>query len=206
MKTITRITVLSMAALFSLSHAIAGSHESIAATKQLDPYYIKEDVNLGVYNKIFLEALQVNYARVIAPPWYEGDSKNPQKWRLTDKDDEFLRAGYRAAMVEALEEGGYPVVNQIDDDDVLSLTMKVITLMPYARKGQDVQVRGFGEMTVQATLRDGRTGELLAIFEGPQDVGSEYQQNTRLNAENSLKELFDVWGQRMRKVMDDSRN
>ena len=55
-------------------------------------------------------------------------------------------------------------------------------------------------------LMDGATGELLGIFEGTQDVGSEYQQNTRLNAENNLRALFDVWGMRMRKVMDDSRN
>jgi hypothetical protein len=46
------------------------------------------------------------------------------------------------------------------------------------------------------------TGELLAIYEGKQEVGSEYQQNTRLNAENDLRALFAVWGGRMRTVMD----
>jgi len=205
MKTISRLMLVGLVTLFSVNQAFAASHESIASIKNLKPYYIKKDVNFGVYNKIFLEALQVNYARVIAPPWYEGDDKNPKKWSLTDKDDDFLRKSYRAAMIEALQAGGYTTVEEIDDNDVLSLTMKIVSLMPYARKGENVQVRGFGEMTVQATLRDGRTGELLAIFEGPQDVGSEYQQNTRLNAENSLKELFDIWGQRMRMVMDDSR-
>jgi hypothetical protein len=205
MKTIPRLMLVCLVALFSVNQASADSHEAIASVKNLNPYFIKEDVNLGVYSKVFLEALQVNYARVIAPPWYEGEDKNPKKWSLTDKDEEFLRKSYRTAMIEALQAGGYPVVEEIADKDVLSLTMKIVALMPYARKGENVQVRGFGEMTVQATLRDGQTGELLAIFEGPQDVGSDYQQNSRLNAENSLKELFDIWGQRMRKVMDDSR-
>ena len=89
---------------------------------------------------------------------------------------------------------------------ILVLDVEIITLMPYARKGEKVQVRGFGELRAQATLRDGATGELIGIFEGTQNVGSEYQQNSRLNAENDLRTLFDVWGSRMRRVMDNSRN
>jgi hypothetical protein len=184
---------------------IAADEEFAANVDNLKPYYIKEGADLSGYNKVLLDSLGVADARVIAPPWYQEEDQGPSRWELTKKDVEWLRKSYRAAMQQEIEtKGGYPVVSDIAAD-VLILDMEIVTLMPYARKGENVQVRGFGELKVQATLRDGMTSELLAIFEGSQDVGTEYQQSTRLNAENNLKALFQVWGARMRKVMDDSR-
>jgi hypothetical protein len=184
---------------------IAADEEFAANVDNLKPYYIKEGADLSGYNKVLVDSLGVADARVIAPPWYQEEDQGPARWELTKKDVEWLRKSYRAAMQQEIEtKGGYPVVSDIAAD-VLILDMEIVTLMPYARKGENVQVRGFGELKVQATLRDGMTSELLAIFEGSQDVGTEYQQSTRLNAENNLKALFQVWGARMRKVMDDSR-
>jgi hypothetical protein len=190
--------------MLGISQAAVADEEFAANVDSLQPYYIKEGVDLSIYTKVLVDNLGVADARVIPPPWYEGEDK-PAKWKLTRKDVEWLRKSYRVAMKQELEtEGGYPVVTEMATD-VLILDAEIITLMPYARKGENVQVRGFGELKVQATLRDGITSELLAIFEGSQDVGTEYQQNTRLNAENNLKALFQVWGARMRKLMDDSR-
>ena len=200
-----RILLVFLFAFSGSAGVFAEEHSSVPSVQNLQPYYINESADLGRYNKVYVDNLKVIDARVIAPPWYEGDDKSPRKWRLTNKDIEFLRNSYRAAIIEQLQAGGYPVVEVIDADDVLILDVEIITLMPYARKGEDVQVRGFGELKAQATLRDGLTSDLIAIFEGVQDVGSEYQQNSRLNAENNLKELFDIWGQRMRKLLDDNR-
>ena len=191
--------------ILGVSQAGAVDERFAANVATLEPYYIKEGVDLSIYNKVLLDNLGVADARVIAPPWYQGEDQVPAKWELTRKDIEWLRKSYRAAMKEQIEtKGGYPVVTETAPD-VLILDVEIITLMPYARKGENVQVRGFGELKVQATLRDGMTSELVAIFEGSQDVGTEYQQNSRLNAENNLKALFQVWGARMSKLMDDSR-
>lgn len=170
--------------------------------QDLRPYYRKEDVDLGDYDSILLDSLGLDDARVVAPPWIEAEDRGPKKWQLTNGDMKFLRDSYAAAMKEEIEaKGGYPLVTE-PGAGVLILDMEIIYLMPYARKGEDVTTRGFGEILVQAQLRDGMTGELLAIYEGKQEVGSEYQQNTRLNAENDLRALFAVWGGRMRTVMD----
>ena len=64
---------------------------------------------------------------------------------------------------------------------------------------------GTGEMTIQAELRDSMSGELLAIYGGDQDVGSEYQQNVRINKEHNAKTLFAAWGEKVRLMMDESR-
>jgi hypothetical protein len=205
MKYSLRVLSVLLCAFAGVTLVHAESHISTSSIQNLKPYFIKEGVELSRYNKVFVDNLKVNDARVIAPPWYDGDNKSPKKWRLTQKDIEFLRNSYRTAMVEHLNAGGYEVVEAIESDDVIILDIEIITLMPYARKGENVQVRGFGELKAQATLRDGLTSELLAIFEGIQDVGSEYQQNSRMNSEGSLNELFEVWGMRMRKLMDDNR-
>jgi hypothetical protein len=116
-----------------------------------------------------------------------------------------LRKSYREAMqAEITGKGGYPIVAE-PGKGALILDVAIIYLMPYARKGEEVETRGFGEMLVQAQLRDGMTQELLAVYEGKQEIGSGYQQNTRLNNENSLRELFQVWGTRMRGILDSQK-
>jgi hypothetical protein len=188
-----------------ISQLLAADEEFAANVDNLKPYYVQEGADLSRYNKVLIDNLGVADARVIAPPWYQDEDEGPTRWQLTKKDIEWLRKSYRAAITDEIEtKGGYPVVTEIAED-VLILDVEIITLMPYARKGENVQVRGFGELKVQATLRDGMTSELLAIFEGSQEVGSEYQQNTRLNAENNLTALFEVWGARLTAAMDESR-
>ena len=184
---------------------LAENYQFAANVDSLRPYYLKDGVDLSKYKRIRLDTMRVDNARVVAPPWYEGDDSAPVKWELSQSDINWLRKSYRDAMKSEIEtKGGYPVVEEFATD-VIILDVELVTLMPYARKGEKVQVRGFGELTIQATLRDGMTSELLAVFEGSQDVGTEYQQNTRLNAKNNLTALFEVWGARMRRVMDDNR-
>lgn len=202
---IPRMFTFTAIALLGAGQLFAAMHESARNVQSLKPYYSDVDADLSRYNKVYLDPLKVADARVVPPPWYDGDAKGPRKWALTDEDMEFLRSSYREAMISEIQEkGGYAVVEEIADD-VIILDMEIVTLMPYARRGEQVQVRGFGELLAQATLRDGMTSNLLAIMEGSQDVGSEYQQNTRLNTENNLKALFQVWAERMRAAMDDSR-
>ena len=203
-KAVSVAGLLAFMMAFSVVHA--GGHVNSSNVENLKVYYLKEGADFGQYSKVQIADLKLGYARVIAPPWYDGEDKGARKWELTDKDITFLRQSYREAMTAALEaDDGYPVVTE-SGTDVIILDIEIVTLMPYARKGEKVQTRGFGELVAQATLRDGATGELLGIFEGSQDVGSEYQQNTRLNGEKSLRALFEVWGSRMRQVMDQSRN
>jgi hypothetical protein len=75
--------------------------------------------------------------------------------------------------------------------------------MPYAEIDQKVTTRGSGEMRIQAELRDAQSEELLAIYEGPQEVGQNYKANTDFARIENLKGLFDFWGRRIRELMDE---
>ena len=185
--------------------AAAGAHSSETVVRDLDVYYEKEGVSLADYDAILIDTLGLDDARIVAPPWIEDDG-GPKKWALTNSDAKWLRKSYREAMQEEITaNGGFAIVDE-PAEGVLMLDIEIIYLMPYARKGDKVTTRGFGEMLVQAQFRDAMTGELLGVYEGKQDVGSEYQQNTRLNNENSLRDLFEYWGARVRQIMDEAHN
>lgn len=186
-----------------LQSAYAESHVSV---RDLDVYYEKEGVALADYNAILIDSLGLDDARIVRPPWYEGEERNPKKWKLSNSDIKWLRQSYREAMTSEIEANdGFAVVTE-PGEGVLILDIEIIYLMPFAERGEKVTTRGFGEMLVQAQFRDGMTGELLAVYEGKQDVGSEYQPNTRLNNENRFADLFTYWGQRVRSIMDKAHN
>lgn len=206
MRRLLSIVAASMiSVLLATSTVLASGHEDATGVRQLQPYFVKENLDLGIYDKVLIDSLKVRDAKIVPPPWVEGKDRSPKKWGLTKKDEEFLRESYRAALKQEIaEKGGYKVVTD-PGEGVLILDVSIITLTPYARKNETVLVKGFGEMLTQAQLRDGMTGELLAVFEGVQEVGSEYQLNSRLNAETNLRDLFEVWGARVRGMLDRNR-
>ena len=174
-------------------------------SKALTQVYEKDGLDMGRYDQVMIDTLGVADARVIPPPWVEGKDRNPKRWQLNSKDIQWLKDNYRAAMKEQIETiGGYAVVSEASPE-ALILDVKIVSLTPYAQRSEDVITRGTGEMTVQAELRDSMTGELLAIYEGDQDVGSEYQQNARMNKEHDANKLFAAWGEKVRLMMDESR-
>jgi len=168
----------------------------------LDPYYEKPGLDIGEYTSVFIAPLSANDARVVPPPWVTGDEASPKQWKLTKKDIEWLRKSYQEAMRKEIGElGGKRIVDQ-PGEGTLIVRMELVSLMPFARKGEKAETQGFGVLLAQAQLRDGMTSELLAVYEGTQRIGTEYQQNTRLNAELNLTDLFSVWGARVNKYLN----
>ncbi|MDJ0926524.1 MAG: DUF3313 family protein [Gammaproteobacteria bacterium] len=174
-------------------------------SKPLNIVYERDGLDLGRYNKVLLATLGLEHARVVPPPWVEGDSRQSQEWQLDDADTAWLTHAYFTAMQEQIEKiGGYPLVED-SADDALILGVEIVSLTPYALPGEEVLTKGTGTLIMQATLRDSITGELLAIYEGEQDVGTEYVPANRISAEHNANELFNAWGTKVRLIMDDSR-
>ena len=195
------ITVLLLTGVASL----AAADDLYKISKALIQVYEKPGLDIGRYNAVMIDSLGVADARVIPPPWVEAKDRNPKKWQLNSKDIQWLKDNYRAAMKEQIEAvGGYAVVSE-PRPEALIVDVKIVSLTPYAQRDEDVITKGTGELTIQAELRDSMTRELLAIYEGDQDVGSEYQQNVRMNKEHDANRLFAAWGEKVRLMMDESR-
>jgi len=172
----------------------------VSEVDNLDPYYQKDGLEISSYQKVLIAPLGADRTFVLAPPWVEGDAANPKKWGLTASDIKWLRKSYQEAMRAEIGQQ-FEIVDE-PGEGVLIVSIELVSLMPFARKDEKVETQGFGVIVAQAELRDGQNGELLAVYEGPQRVGSEYQQNTRLNGEKSLMQLFEIWGARVRMYME----
>ncbi|NND54097.1 MAG: DUF3313 family protein [Gammaproteobacteria bacterium] len=183
--------------------AAAQDDSAEAQPRDLRAYYIKDGLKLSAYDSVLLDSLGLEDARVLPPPWVQGDARSPTKWRLTEKDKNWLRNSYRTIVGEAIAADGGPAIVSQPGPGVLIVDIEIVGIMPYARRGEKVTTKGFGEALVQAQFRDGATKELLAVFEGWQDVGTEYRENSRLNNENNIRALFRMWGSRLRGLLDE---
>jgi len=114
-----------------------------------------------------------------------------------------LRQANAGAALARVSEGASMALAIFGEEGSLELTVRIVSFMPYAQREDKVITKGSGEMRISATLRDGQDGQLLAIYEGPQEVGSDYNENTDFTREKNLKKLFDSWGRRVRLALDE---
>lgn len=183
--------VLALLSLFfiSIPPLLAQEPPELAVT------YVKQDVDFKYYNQFVLKTLNVDNTRLIPPPWVE--SADAKKWQLSDGNKDFLRSAYRDAMKKGLEESGEFKVVSKPIRGTLELGITLVSLAPYAQQGERVTTRGYGTLSFEAALRDARTGELLALYEGVQKVGQDYQENTDFNKASNLIQHFTSWGRRV---------
>lgn len=204
-KASTYAAVFALLVVASATNLTAQNEELFKISKPLTFIYEKDGLDLGRYNKVLLLTLGLEHARVVPPPWVEGAAAESQEWELDDADVAWLTHAFFTAMKEQIEGvGGYPLVED-SADDAFILDVEIVSLTPYALPGEEVLTKGTGTLIMQATLRDSITGELLAIFEGEQDVGTEYNPANRISAEHNANELFNAWGTKVRLIMDESR-
>jgi hypothetical protein len=180
-------TLVTVAALMTAS-AVSGQSET-----RLAPAYSKPGVNVTSYQQFLLLPLAVTETRIVPPPWVE--NPNPREWDLTRKNRETLATTYASAVRAGIEsEGKFKVVTE-PTPGTLQIEVRLVSLTPWASRAEaDAQTLGSGTLTFEAHVRDAPTGELLFVFQGTQQVGQDYQENTAFNKVAGLTEHFTNWG------------
>ncbi|HIG40977.1 MAG: DUF3313 family protein [bacterium] len=174
------------------------------AAQNLTEVYVNSDTDLSDFSKVILRELDINGAQIIPPVWVQGEDRNPHKWKISKKNVRLMQEAFQSVVKRELGgSGGYPVVTD-ESDGVLEIKVGLLSLTPYAQRGEKVITKGSGEIRIQVTLRNAMTGVLLAIYEGNQRVGDKYQENTDLSSRKDAEELFVVWGQKIRRVLDEA--
>ena len=169
---------------------------------QLNVEYERPGVDFEDYDKLIINDLDVDNTKIVPPPWTEGQTFN---WEISDRNVAALQKEFHASMTEQISgSGGYEIVTE-PDDGTMELTLTIVSFMPYAERKEKVITKGSGEMQISVQVRDAKTGVLLGIYEGPQEVGKDYDENTDFAREQNLKKLFDSWGRRVRIAMDEDR-
>lgn len=184
--------ILSVLAMLATQFASAQASGARMQSEELRITYIRPGVDLRSYTQFLLKPLNLEDTRITPPPWV--DNPDPRRWQLSERNRKFLKTAYQQAMTAGLERSGEFNVVEKPFRGSLELEIKLISLTPYARSGEEVKTKGYGELTFEAALRDARSGELLAMFEGAQQVGEDYQENTEFNQGHNFAEHFRQWG------------
>jgi len=95
-------------------------------------------------------------------------------------------------------EGKFKVVNE-HTPGTLQIDVRLVSLTPWASRDEKVETLGSGTLTFEAHVRDAATSELLAVYQGTQNVGKEYQANTPANKMTDIKQHFTDWGRNISK-------
>ena len=166
-------------------------------TDMLMPSYIKPGINFKQYNQFTIKPLNLDDTRLIPPPWVE--KPNPKDWRMSKENQDFLRDTFASAVREGVEsDGKFKVVNS-HAPGTLQIDVHLLSLTPWASRDEKVETLGSGTLTFEAHVRDAATAELLAVYQGTQQVGKDYQANTPANKMTDIKEHFTDWGRNISK-------
>jgi len=191
--------LVAVAALLTALGANAQSETTLA------PAYAKPGVNVRPYQQSLLLPLEVSETRIVPPPWVE--NPNPREWELTRKNRETLATTYASAVRAGIDsEGKFRVVSE-PTPGTLQIETRIVSLTPWASRAEaNAQTLGSGTLTFEAHVRDAPTGELLFVFQGTQQVGQDYQENTAFNKVAGLTEHFTNWGRNISRRLAEAQS
>ncbi len=196
-----KIYSVALLAGVAMAFAMVGLHaqENANFAKPLKVDYKNPGIDISRYDALLIDDLDVSNTKIVPPPW---KADKPFKWEVSAKNVTALQAAFRESMHDQISaNGGYPIVTE-SGPGVMEISVRIVSFMPYADRNEKVTTRGSGEMRIHVETRDAQSNELIAIYEGPQEVGQDYGLNSDFSRQENLKALFDFWGQRIRIAMD----
>lgn len=166
-----------------------------------DIHFLNPNKSVANYTSIYIRPLDLSDAKLVPPPWLDKESF---RWEVNPKHTKFYQEHFKNSIVTGLTEGKsiYKIVNK-EGKGILVLDMEVISFTPYAAKDNvDAMTKGTGEIRFSFQLRDGKSGELVAMYAGTDIIGKEYQPNTDVARLTTGAKQFAIWGKKIRKFLD----
>jgi hypothetical protein len=173
--------------------------------------YAKEDVDLSVYNKVYLVDVSVAFKK----NWQREQNRTTTQ-RVSDKDMERIRTNlaelFQEVFAETLTEAGHELVSETGEDVVI-LRPAIINLdvnAPDLRSTGRTQtyVQSAGQMTLYVELFDSLTSDLLVkAIDAKADRESSFMQwqtkgLNKMAAERMLKD----WAERLGSALGDANS
>lgn len=181
---------------------------SLMAARLLPASYVKPGVNLSDYTKVLVKPLDMDNVEVLKPVW---EQDNDEEWSFNPENRVQIQEWFMDAMQSQLEEkGGYAMVSK-PANDVMRIEVEVLSVTPYVKPGTPyndgkfkTSTLGSGDIVISAEFRDSKTRELLILVEGERPIGTEFKKLSPENHEKNIKNMFDSWGMKIRKALDEA--
>jgi hypothetical protein len=179
---------------------------AVMAKNTIPATYVKEGVDLSVYNKVMVKPLSLDNVEVLKPVWEEG---NDDIWAFNPENRSAIQKWFLDAMQQEIEiNGGYKLVTS-SGADVMRVEVEVLSITPYVKPGTQssdsdhvISTLGSGDIVISAEFRDSKTRELLILVEGERTIGEKYRELSAENHIKNLKGMFTKWGKKVREALD----
>jgi Protein of unknown function (DUF3313) len=179
--------------------------------KGVDSVYRRPEARMGVYSKLLLRPISVEFAKNWDPK-----KSGSALYDMHEPDREKIKRELAEVFAEVfkreLEKGGYPLVTQTGAD-VLEMQAAIVNLyitapdvsMEVAGRSK-VYTSDAGHMTLIMQLHDSVTGQLLARAYDSRDSGSDmWQWSNSVTNTAEAKQIIGAWARALRKALDASR-
>jgi hypothetical protein len=214
------IKVLITVSLLTFSQLSTAQEDSVATTieglqliddTQLALVYAEPDIDLGQYQRIYLDAVHVAFKKN-----WKRDKNRSNSIKITNNDMARIKSDlatlFHEVFSETLQEGGYELTTE-RADDVLLVLPAIINLDIAAPDIKSANrshtfAESAGEMTLYMELHDSVTGDLIAkALDRQLDRRTGFfQWQSQVSNRAAAKRIMQVWANVLKEGLDDARS
>lgn len=174
---------------------------------RFDGTFVAPDARFGQYKQLLVEQLDLSDVHIHRG---SSDKINQTPWVLSDADRRYYQERYsEALMANLIADGRFATALQVGED-VLVIKAKVLEIAPLASKDDSqgrptiskVYSEGMGTMTLELTLVDSVSGNLLAIITDRRNLGRVWEENNRVTNNVQIRLAFNQWLRTLRTELD----
>lgn len=189
--------------------AIKADQAGLSAVEdsRFDGTFVAPNAQFSQYSKLLVEQLDLSEVKIRKQ---STDKINDTPWELSDADRRYYQERYTEALMTNLIVDGRFATSLQTGADVLQVKAKVLEIAPLASKDDSkgrptmmkVYSEGMGTMTLELTLVDSVSGDVLAIITDRRDLGRIWEENNRVTNNIQIRLAFNQWLRNLRTELD----
>lgn len=180
---------------------------SAVENSRFDGTFVAPNASFSQYKKLLVQQLDLSDVKIRRS---SSDKINDTPWELNDEDRRYYQEKYSEALTNNLIADGRFSTAMQAGADVLLIQAKVLEIAPLASKDDQqgrptlmkVYSEGMGTMTLELSLIDSTSGNLLAIITDRRDLGRIWEENNRATNNIQVRLAFNQWLRNLRTELD----